>query len=70
MTIAKLKTFVRRLFSSQLNNDIQINLFSITDQKHKELMSNDYQDIDFYLGNYFTNQNNDQPSIIRIETIS
>jgi len=70
MTIAKLKTFVRRLFSSQLTNDIQINLFSITDQKHKELMSNDYQDIDFYLGNYFTNQNNDQPSIIRIETIS
>jgi hypothetical protein len=70
MTIAKLKTFVRRLFSSQLTNDIQINLFSITDQKHKELMSNDYQDIDFYLGNYFTNQNTDQPSIIRIETIS
>ncbi|CAF4574279.1 unnamed protein product [Rotaria sp. Silwood2] len=69
MTIAKLKTFVRRLFSSQLTNNIQFNLFVVIDQKHKELMSNDYQDIQFYLGNYFLNDNNDQPSIIRIETI-
>ena len=70
MTIAKLKTFVRRLFSSQLTNDIQINLFVIIDEKHKELMSNDYQDIHFYIGNDCSNQNIDRPSIIRIETIS
>ena len=69
MTISKLKTFVRRLFPSQLTNDIQINLFVIIDEKHKELMSNDYQDIHFYLGNSFSNENNDRPSIIRIETI-
>ncbi|CAF4618113.1 unnamed protein product [Rotaria socialis] len=53
MTIAKLKTFVRRLFSSQLTNDIQFNLFVVIDKKHKELISNDYQDIQFYLGNYY-----------------
>ncbi|CAF4929549.1 unnamed protein product, partial [Rotaria sp. Silwood2] len=51
MTIAKLKTFVRKLFSSQLTNDIQFNLFVVIDKKHKELMSNDYQDIQFYIGN-------------------
>ena len=50
MTIAKLKTFVRRLFPSQLTNDIQINLFIVIDDNHKELMSNDYQDIHFYIG--------------------
>jgi hypothetical protein len=70
MTIAKLKTFVRKLFPLQLTNDIQINLFILIDQKHKELMANDYQDIHFYLGNCFTNQNNDRPSVIRIETVS
>ncbi len=70
MTIAKLKTFVRRLFPSQLTNDIQINLFILIDSKHKELMSNDYQDIHFYLGNCISNPQNDRPSIIRIETIS
>ena len=69
MTIAKLKTFVRRLFPSQLTNDIQINLFAIADEKHKELMSNDYQDIQFYVGNCISCENNDRPSIIRIETI-
>ncbi len=67
MTIAKLKGFVRRLFPLQLTNDIQINLFIIIDQKHKELMSNDYQDIQFYLGNDLSN---DRPSIVRIEIIS
>jgi hypothetical protein len=70
MTIAKLKTFVRRLFPSQLTNDIQINLFVVIDQKHKELMSNDYQDLHFYLGNDCSIQTNDRPSIIRIETTS
>jgi hypothetical protein len=69
MTIAKLKSFVRRLFSSQLKNNIEINLFVIIDQTHKELMSNDYQDLHFYLGNYCSDQKNDRPSIIRIETI-
>ncbi|CAM4934488.1 unnamed protein product [Rotaria socialis] len=69
MTIAKLKTFVRRLFSSQLTNDIQFNLFVVIDKKHKELISNDYQDIQFYLGNYCLNDNIDRPSIIRIEII-
>jgi hypothetical protein len=70
MTISKLKTFVRRLFSSQLTNDIQINLFVIIDDKHKELMANDYQDIHFYLGNCISDEHKDRPSIIRIETIS
>jgi len=70
MTIAKLKTFVRKLFPSQLTNDIQINLFIVIDKNHKELISNDYQDIHFYLGNYCSNQNDDRPSIIRIEIIS
>ena len=70
MTIAKLKTFVRRLFPSQLPNDIQINLFAIADEKHKELMSNDYQDIHFYVGNCISYQHNERPSVIRIETIS
>ncbi|CAF1269125.1 unnamed protein product, partial [Adineta steineri] len=69
-TIAKLKTLVRRLYSSQLTNDIQINLFVLIDQNHRELMSNDYQDIDFYLGNHCLSQTNDRPSIIRIETIT
>ncbi|CAF3760219.1 unnamed protein product [Rotaria sp. Silwood1] len=71
MTIAKLKTFVRRLFPLQLTNDIQFNLFVVIDKKHKELISNDYQDIQFYLGNSLINNNNDddRPSIIRIETI-
>lgn len=70
MTIAKLKTFVRRLFPSQLTNDIQINLFAIIDEKHRELMANDYQDIDYYLGNSCLIENNDRPSVIRIETTS
>ncbi|CAF0939781.1 unnamed protein product, partial [Rotaria sordida] len=69
MTIAKLKTFVRKLFPSQLTNDIQFNLFVVIDKKHKELMSNDYQDLQFYLGNSFLNDNIDRPSTIRIETI-
>ncbi|CAF1479506.1 unnamed protein product, partial [Rotaria sordida] len=38
MTIAKLKTFVRKLFPSQLTNDIQFNLFVVIDKKHKELI--------------------------------
>ena len=69
MTIAKLKTFVRKLFPSQLTHDIQINLFVVIDNKHKELLANDYQDINFYLGDHCLNQNNDQPSIIRVEII-
>ncbi|CAF1181183.1 unnamed protein product [Rotaria sordida] len=70
-TTAKLKAFVRKLFSSQLINDIQFNLFVIIVKKNpKELMSNGYQDIQFYLGNSFLNNNNDdQPYIITIETI-
>ncbi|CAF4901220.1 unnamed protein product [Rotaria sp. Silwood1] len=47
----KLKIFIRRLFPLEITNDIQINLFVIIDEKHKELMSNDYQNINFYLGN-------------------
>ncbi|CAF1569632.1 unnamed protein product [Adineta ricciae] len=70
MTIAKLKTFVRKLFPSQLTNDIQLNLFIVIDSKHKELMSNDYQDVHFYVGSCVTAQTNDRPSIIRIETVS
>jgi hypothetical protein len=69
MTIAKLKTFVRRLFPSQLSNDIQINLFALLDSKHRELLSDDYQDIHFYLGNCISIPHDDRPSIIRIETI-
>ncbi|CAF1344671.1 unnamed protein product [Rotaria sordida] len=70
-TTAKLKAFVRKLFSSQLTNDVQFNLFVIIVKKNpKELMSNGYQDIQFYLGNSFLNNNNDdQPYIITIETI-
>ena len=70
MTIAKLKTFVRKLFPLKLTNDIQINLFVVIDEKHQELMSNDYQDIHFYIDNYFCKQNNDQSSTIRIQTVS
>lgn len=69
MTIAKLKTFIRKLFSSQLTNDIQFNLFIVIDKQHKELISNDYQDIQFYLGDSSINENVNRPSIIRIETI-
>ena len=70
MSIAKLKTFVRKLFPAQLTHDIQINLFVSLDQKHKELMANDYQDIHFYVGNDFSIRNYERPSIVRIETVS
>lgn len=69
MTISKLKTFVRRLFPSQLTNDVPFNLYIVIDKNHKELISNDYQDVNFYLGNCFLNENNDRPSVIRIETV-
>jgi hypothetical protein len=69
MTIAKLKTFVRKLFPSQLTKDIQINLFMVIDDKHKELLANDYQDVHFYVGEHCIIQTNDQPSIIRVEII-
>ena len=67
MSISKLKTFVRRLFPSELNNNIDIHLYLLIDANNKELMSNEYQDIQFYLGNDLTNPNNDQLSVIRIE---
>ena len=67
MNISKLKTFVRRLFPSQLTNNNEINLFILIDSKNKQLMSNDYQDLQFYLAN---DCHSDQPSIIQIETIA
>ncbi|CAF4208487.1 unnamed protein product, partial [Rotaria magnacalcarata] len=48
MTIVKLKIFVRRSFPLQLTNDVQLNLYVVIDKKHKELLSNDDQDIQFY----------------------
>ncbi|CAM4924475.1 unnamed protein product [Rotaria socialis] len=70
MTIGKLKSFIRRLFPIQLTNYIQFNRFVIIDKKHKDLMLNDYQDIQFYLENCFLNENHDRTSTIRIETVS
>lgn len=64
MSISKLKTFVRRLFPSELNNNIDIHLYLLIDSNNKELMSNEYQDIQFYLGN---DLNDDQSSVIRVE---
>lgn len=67
MSISKLKTFIRRLFPSELNNtNIDIHLYLVIDSTNKEIMSNDYQDIQFYLGNDLTNPTNDQPSTIQI----
>lgn len=69
MTIAKLKTFVRKLFPSQLANDTPINLFVVIDPKHKELMSNEFQDIDFYIGTCLGIHTTDRPSVIRVEFV-
>lgn len=71
MTIAKLKTFVKKLFSSKISINSQINLFILIDENHKELLGDDYQDIHFYIDTCFNNnQNTDQTSVIRIETVN
>lgn len=67
MSISKLKTFVRRLFPLELTANNEMNLYLLIDSQNKQIMSNDYQDLQFYLAN---DCQIDQPSVIKIEKMS
>lgn len=64
MTIAKLKTFLRKLYPNEFDsNDQSFHLSLMIDEKYHQILNDDFQDLQFY----FDQKTSTTPSIIRIE---
>lgn len=66
MSIAKLKTFLRKIYPNEFDsNDQSFRLLFVIDDKSHQHLNDDYQDIQYYFDQRLSNE----ISIIRIEKI-